>query len=135
MKIAMLKTGGVLVADNQHAVDVLSKITEGRPVMADVRQSRNIGNHKRFFAFLQAVFDMQDHFLNVEQLRYWMIMKAGYVDSFSAPNGHVIFKAQSIDFSSLDEIKFKQVFNDCIDVVLAEFNLSQSNLRKVVDFS
>ena len=135
MKIAMLKTGGVLVADNQQAVDVLSKIKEGRLVMADVRQSRNIQNHKRFFAFLNTVFNQQEHFQTVEQLRFWLISKAGYVDKFSAPNGHLMYQPQSMDFSSMDEIKFLMVFNDCIDVVVGEFAMNREELENVVAFA
>ena len=135
MKIAMRKSGGVLAADNQQALDVLAKIKEGQSVMADVRQSRNVQNHKRFFAFLQAVFDMQENFETPEHLRHWMLMKAGWYTSFSAPNGHIMFVPKSMDFASMDEIEFKYMFSRCIDVAVKDLELDRVAIERVIEFA
>jgi hypothetical protein len=135
MKTSMVKQGGTLVADNQQAVEILSRIPDNRLVMVDIKQSRNIQNHRRFYSFLTDVFHMQDHFVSVEALRFWLIMKAGYIESFSAPNGHVMYKPQSMSFATMDEVTFKGVFSNCIDVVLREFNLDRDALNQVVDYA
>lgn len=134
-KITMKKTGGILIADNAHAVKILGNIREGNIVSVDVRQPRNVQNHRRFFAFLSAVFDMQECFISEEALRFWLIMKAGYVESISVPNGTMIYKPKSIDFGSMEETEFKDLFNNCITVVVREFELDRDALNRIVDFA
>ena len=135
MKTSMVKQGGTLVADNQQAVELLSKIPDGRSVVANVVQSRNIQNHRRFFSFLREVFDMQEHFDNEESLRKWLIMKTGRFVTIEAPNGFVIFEPESLNFASMDEIDFKAFFSDAINVVLRELNLDKDAVDRVVDFA
>ena len=135
MKTSMIKQGGTLVADNQQAADVLAKIPDGRLVMVEVRQSRNVLNHRRFFKFLDAVFDMQDHFDDKEPLRKWLIMKTGRFITIEAPNGFIIFEPESINFASMDELEFKSFFSDAINVVLRELNLDKDAVNKVVEFA
>ena len=135
MKTSMIKQGGTLVADNQQAVELLSKIPDGRLVMVDVVQSRNIQNHKRFFSFLREVFDMQEHFDNQESLRKWLIMKTGRFVTIEAPNGFVIFEPESLNFASMDETDFKDFFSDAINVVLRELNLDKDAVDRVVDYA
>lgn len=134
-RVAMKKTGGVLIADNQQASEMLARVTEGRDVMVEVFQSRNVKNHRRFFAFLQATFDMQEHFRDIEDYRYWLIMKAGRYDMIEAPNGYITYRAHSINFASMDETEFKALFSNCIDIVLLELELDKEAVNKVVDFS
>ena len=135
MKTSMIKQGGTLVADNQQAVELLSKIPDGRLVMVDVVQSRNIQNHKRFFSFLREVFDMQEHFDNQESLRKWLIMKTGRFVTIEAPNGFVIFEPESLNFASMDESDFKDFFSVAINVVLRELNFDKDAVDRVVDFA
>jgi hypothetical protein len=135
MKTSMIKHGGTLVADNAEALELMSKIGEGTPVMVEIKLRRNVKNHRRFFAFLRTVFDMQDHFTEREAFRYWLIMKAGWFVTIEAPNGHIIFQPKSIDFSRMEEPEFQQVFSACIDVVCREFSLDKDELMRVVEYA
>ena len=134
-RIAMLKTGGVLSADTQQAIEALARIPEGTHVMVELRQSRNIGNHRRFFSFLNAVFDMQEFFDNKEALRRWLIMKAGRYKIIQFPNGYTHYEPESIAWEKMDEGAFKELFSDIIDVVLKELHLDKEAIDRVVDFS
>ena len=73
----------------------------GDVIRADIKISRNYENHKRFFSFLSATYDMQEHFEQPEAYRKWLTMKAGYFDTIVAPNGNTIFMPQSIAFDAM----------------------------------
>ncbi len=118
---------GIKYVYNRKVGDVLS---------CEIKQCRSYPQLKRFMAFIQVTFDMQDYFDNKESYRYWLTMKAGYFDSIVAPNGNVMFKAHSLAFDNMDEDVFKKVFSNCIDVFLKEYGdgLTEDALLEIVGF-
>ena len=80
-------------------------------LMADFNKKRNVGNHRRFFAFINTSFDMQDEFDSKEVWRKYITMKAGFFDEVITGEGKVLYWPQSISWDSLDEIAFKDMFS------------------------
>lgn len=134
-KVCLYKRGGAIFAVDEEGKDAIRAIPNDSFFMAELFLKRNPGNHRRFFAFLQTVFDMQDHFPTIEHLRYWLIMKAGWYETIQAPNGTIIFKPKSIAWDRMEEIEFRKAFSHCIDVVCREFALDHDQLCRVLGFA
>lgn len=127
---------GSLSPCDEDTKKYISRRKPGQIMSADIRMARNYGNHQRFFAFLNTTFGMQDHFEQLEAYRYWITMKSGWFVTIVAPNGNTMFKAKSIDFSSMDEDEFKKLFSAAIDVFLNEFGngLTEDDILQAISF-
>ena len=108
----------------------------GEIIVGEIKRARNYENHKRFFAFLNTTFDMQEHFEELEAYRYWLVMKCGYFDTIIAPNGTTMFKAKSIAFESMEEDEFQKLFSRAIDVFIRELGngLNDDELMQAIQF-
>jgi len=135
--IYLQKFYGVLVPANEDAEEIIKGMKQGQPIKLKYTFPRNYENHKRFFAFVKVTMDIQDHFDNIKHYRKWLIMKSGHYTIITAPNGFQIFDADSIRFDKLDEMSFRKVFSDCIDVFLSVWGdrISREELERVVGFS
>lgn len=67
---------------------------------------RSLPMHKRHFAILAAVYDMQEQFTDAEHLRLWAQVGAGFCDFVPGPNGRMVALPQSIAFRSMDDADF-----------------------------
>ncbi len=133
----LIKTDNGFKPVTEDSRKSINRVSDGEVIHVQFRKYRNYENHKRFFAFVRATFDMQEHFEEPEHYRRWLIMKAGYYSTCVAPNGNTMFFADSISFETLDdEEKFKKLFSACIDVFLREFGngMTENELLRVVDF-
>ena len=140
MILGMVKRDGVLVPMDRFQAEELELIPANVPLEVNVKDSRNIENHRRFFAFIKTAFDVQDHYTHIEHLRKALIIKAGYYDRIESHlDGRVTFHAQSLKFESMGEAKFKKVFSDCLGAfheMLIEMgrDISESEMGQLLEF-
>lgn len=115
--------------------DDLSGIPDGE-IMADLRKNRNVKNHRRFFAFIKMSFDMQDTFDSMEVWRKYITMKAGFFDEVINAEGKVMYWPRSISWDELDEIEFKDLFNQVVNAFLKYYGngLNDLQINSVVEF-
>jgi len=113
----------------------LSGIPDGE-IMADLRKNRNVKNHRRFFAFIKLTFDMQDTFDSKEVWRKYITMKAGFFDEVINAEGKVMYWPRSISWDELDEIEFKDLFNQVVNAFLKYYGqgLDDMQINSVVEF-
>ncbi len=102
------------------------KLPTDKPVRAQITVPRNLAMHRRGFAFLQAVFSLQDQFEDFEVFRKWLVMKAGYFDVMVIPDRSVggrrfesgeILLPKSLSFASMDEVEFRE----CVQRMITAF--------------
>jgi len=135
--IYLKKIHGVLAPADDEAEEVISKLKRGECIRVKYTKPRNYENHKRYFAAIQTMFDMQEHFQNIKQFRIWLQMKAGAYTPVVTPKGTTIFMPDSISFADMDETEFRALFSNCLDAFLETFGdkISKEELLRVVDFS
>lgn len=128
---------GALVPVDEDSEKPISRIGDGEVIHVSFKKSRNYGNHKRFFIFINATYDMQEHFETKKNYRNWMTMKAGWYETCVAPNGNVMFLPKSISFDEMDEDEFKELFSSCVDVFLKELGkgITENQLLQVINFT
>ncbi len=135
-KIRIQKQFGQIVPADEFAEELIKALPNNKVMELNYSFPRNAGNHRRFFAFLNVTYDMQDHFDNIHHYRKWLIMKSGHYQTIQAPNGYTIFDADSIAWDKMDEDRFREVFNDCINAFLSVFGgqITREALNEVVGF-
>jgi len=137
VKAFFTRSGDNLIPKDAETMAYVSRRKPGEVIVAEIKIARNYENHKRFFAFLDMTFGMQEHFEVEEAYRKWLTMKCGYFDTIVAPNGKTIFIAKSISFENMPEDEFQKLFSTAIDIFLKEFGngLSENDILQAIGFS
>ena len=78
MKIHVIKTLGGLKPYSEKAEQVFSKIQLNEVIEIDYKKQRNIKFHRKFFALINLVYQNQDHYNNIDELREDLTIEAGF---------------------------------------------------------
>lgn len=105
------------------------KLKIGDEVEVEVKKTRNIRFHRKFFMMLKIVFDNQDVFEDVDFMREELTKAAGYYDAYKNHKGTMCYRAKSISFGSMDQDTFDDFYNAFLKVVydLWQFNPEESD--------
>jgi len=111
--------------------DQLSKLPRNEVLTFDVRRSRNIRFHRKYFALLNLGFDNQDQYSNFDHFRKVVQMKAGHFDEVATDKG-LVFLPRSISFSDMDETAFSELYDGVLDVVADMLGTAPDDIRAAV---
>lgn len=129
MKIFVKKTISGLVPCSRTEFDKLqeAKLKLGEFYEVEIKKKRNILFHRKYFALINICFDNQEIFESADELRYYIIMKAGFVKPIKTPTG-IMYMPISINFASMDEIEFEKLYSASIDVVISLIGCTKEDL-------
>lgn len=65
--------------------------------------------HRMFFGMLGALFDQQEQFADVDQLRAWLTVGAGYCEFVPGPKGRMVALPKSIAWVAMDDSDFREL--------------------------
>lgn len=146
MKIVLTKApGGVLVPIDQQAVEYLAKLKLGAGVTVEIKQHRNPGHHRKFFALLNLAFESWEPAgteykgervqKNFEQFRNDLTVLAGHYETAITLKGETRLTAKSISFANMAQVEFDKLYSSVIDVVLARVltNYTRDDLDQVIE--
>jgi len=111
--------------------DKLSKIKPNTTYKVVITRPRNIQFHKKYFALLNLCYENQETFNNIDDMREWLTLKAGYFRRVQTPTG-TIFKADSISFAKMDELSFGEYYNRVMDQVCKWLDLNDEDVRNEI---
>lgn len=117
-------------------LDDCDKVPMGE-VMVDIKSKRNPGNHKRFFAFRNTTFEMQNIYDDKEVWRRHLLLNAGFVEEHISPKtGDVGYVIKSIEWDQLDEIEFKETFLSVINAFIRWYGqeLDEIQINSILEF-
>jgi hypothetical protein len=81
----------------------------GETLQFEWHEPRSGPHHRLFFAQLAALFDRQEQFEDMDMLRAWLTVGAGYCDFAPGPRGKMVALPRSIAFHKLDEVEFSEL--------------------------
>lgn len=111
---------GFAPADEQSA-ELARKYNLGETYRADVCRPRETTSLRRYWALINLVLMNSDEFKTKEQLHAYLKIRAGHATPIvSKKTGEIFLVPNSIDFDTLDEAQFLDVWSKIIDVVCAE---------------
>lgn len=124
---------GGLMAVNHAEASKLDGLL-GKEVMATIRRPRNLQFHKKYFAMLKATRDMVDLEVNMRQWRWLVLVGIGHCD-YIEHQGYPLAIPKSINFASVDDTEFEQIYSDSIDWICSN-HLEQrpAELRQLLEF-
>lgn len=123
-----------LVPEYSSDYEKLGKLKSGITYSIEIKQPRNIDFHRKFFALINLTYNNQDHFNNIDEMRSWLIMKAGFYKRVQTPSGEM-FQPESLSFSSMDELRFSEVYSRVLDQVCNWLKISDEDVQnEIVNF-
>jgi len=86
------------------------------------KKARNWKNHKRLFSLFSLLLEaepIEDYFKVTENLRYALMVGAGYFDWKPGIDGEALCVARSMSFEKMDEDEFRVMFENIIQTALS----------------
>lgn len=117
MKALFVKDLASLRPASQEAEEVLTKIKRGDLVMVEVKRSRNLKHHQKFFVLMHLVFDNQEKYEVFEDFLDAVKCATGHRTILSVTESRIIMQPKSIAFSKMDQDQFNAFYNNVIDLV------------------
>ncbi len=88
---------------------VVSRLMPGETLAFSYRLPRNPKHHAFFFKKLSILLERQEVVHDLDKLREWLIVGAGFVDFYFGADGQMHAKPKSMDFDSMDEAEFAEL--------------------------
>lgn len=140
-QVIRLPNGDLRPAGEQsrHA---FSRFEIGEVFPVEVKKTRNIKNHRRFFALIQVVSSYSEIFNTEEKALHAVKIAAGHCDFVPHPlePGELMAIPKSISFAKMDEIEFQRFFSSAVQGVLSHIlpqmdeRSMEAALNEVVSF-
>lgn len=135
MKLLCRNTISGLVPLYPHDFDEKRKLRLGQDYEVDVRNPRNVGFHRKFFALLNVGFENTKMDMPFETYRKYVTMKAGYFKAFTTPRG-TFYDAESIAFSSMSQDQFEDVYSRVLNVIIEDVGCTSEEIEmQILSFS
>lgn len=107
---AFIRRGNTLVPEWDMDVHALDGISQGQRVRIEIKEFRNVGRHRAYWAMLQEVVDATECALSAERLHEVLKLETGVVDLIALPNGMKVAIPGSTSFDKMEEGEFETFF-------------------------
>lgn len=88
---------------------LVTDLPVGQTLSFSYRMPRSPAHHRLFFAKLNSLLSRTEAFTDLDKLRYWIVMGAGYFDLVPGFDGTPNAIPRSLDFESMDEAEFSEL--------------------------
>ena len=112
----MIKRNGVFTLAYDSDYEKAKKLKDGEYEFK-ISLLRNPGLHRKFFSLINLTLHNQDTFDSLEDLRAFLIMKAGHYKTVQTETGYM-YIPRSISFEKMDNSEFEQLYSDVLNQVL-----------------
>ncbi len=112
----MIKRNGVFTPAYDSDYEKAKKLKDGEYEFK-ISLLRNPKLHRKFFSLINLTLHNQDTFDSLEDLRAFLIMKAGYYKTVQTETGYM-YIPKSISFEKMDNSEFEQLYSDVLNQVL-----------------
>lgn len=124
-----IRRGNSLIPDMSDSASEMAKLPFGKRLHVEVKQPRNPGRHRLFFALCHRIADAID--VNAEALRDHLTVKAGHYYEVKTRDGMCRYP-KSIAWSKMDETAFKEFFDRCVRIIYDDFGIARPDILDAV---
>ena len=110
--------------------EAVKKIKAGDDVEIEIKRPRNLAFHRKTFSLFNLVFDNQDHYKNLEELRKDLTIEAGYFTKRYNMHGVEIIEAQSISFAAMNQDTFDEYYQRLLDAICNNYGMLKSDIEE-----
>ena len=111
----------------------IKKIKAGDEVECEIKKPRNYKFHKKLFALLNLVYQNQEHYVNIDHLRYDLTIAAGYYEKRISIHGEEITEPKSISFAKMDDHEFSEYYSSIVDQIVKYFHFDKQDILDNVE--
>jgi len=115
------RQGNKLVPDSAYDLGALDGIADGELVRVEIKQWRNGGRHRAYWAMLKECVDATGCALNVTVLHEAVKLSTGCVDLVRLKSGMTVAVPGSISFDTMTEPEFVSFFQAAQEVLAREY--------------
>ena len=124
---------GKLIPCSDKSIAKVSKIKSGDMFLMDYKPKRNYQFHKKGFSLLNLIFENQNKYDNMEDLRTEFKLKAGHYEEHITTKGIVMYIPKSMSFADMDEFEFAEIYSKFIDIALKHFvSMDKQELEEAI---
>ena len=109
-----------LEKSKKHKVNDIIKFEATKP--------RNIKFHKKFFSLINMVFQNQEVYTDINNLRKELTKACGFYTEYVNHKGVTVYEAKSISFAKMDNTEFDELYNKFLDVVVLIFKWDKAEI-------
>jgi len=113
--------------------ETLKKIKVGDLLECEIRKPRNYKFHKKFFALLNLVYQNQEIYNDIDDLREDLTVASGFYVSRTSIQNYQIKKAKSISFAKMSEEDFSKFYNAIVDVIVKYFKFDKESIKENIE--
>lgn len=117
MKAIFTKKINSLVPASSEAEELLKKLKLNTLVTVEIKKSRNLKNHRRYFSLLKLVINNQEQYDNTEELLIAIKLRLKMYDVKVGLTGKPFPLLHSINFSKMGELEFKSFFDKTLNLM------------------
>ena len=113
-------------------LEKLKRIKPNEVIEVEIKKKRNIMHHRKSFALFNLVYQNQERYSNLEDLRHDITIEAGYYTQHTNLSGDVIKQPKSISFASMDQHAFNEYYDAIIKVIVQYFHFNREDVLNEV---
>ena len=134
MKVTVIKqlNNTLKVAYNSD-YELIKKLKLNTEYQVEIKQPRNYRFLKKFFALINMVYENQETYNNIDDLRHDLIVSAGYYRKTINMQGVEVKRANSVSFSKMNETQFSELYNSVIDVVVKWLGFDKEDIKTNIE--
>jgi len=115
-------------------LEIAKNIPSGEAIKVKYSKPRNYQFHKKYFALIKLIFENQNLFTDIENMRKEIIKYAGFYDEYTTLKGETEYRAKSISFGSMDDITFSELYKKSLQVIfkhILKLEFSNENINNI----
>ena len=134
-EICVIRSNGGLYPSTTEDFEKIMK-PKSDELIIEIKQKRNVKFHRKFFALLNYVFERQEKYKNIEDLRVEVLLRSGEYHEHLTLKGEIIYMPNSMSFNSMKQADFDQFYSNAIDVCLKYFCQDQTKeeIEQILNF-
>lgn len=109
--------------------DEKRKLRLGQDYEVEVKNPRNVGFHRKFFALLNIGHENTQLDMPMDAYRRYITIKAGYYNAYQTPKG-LFYDAKSISFASMSQDEFEEVFSRVLDKIIKDIGATKEDITE-----
>ena len=129
MKLFVRNTISGLVPLYPSDFDQKRKLKLGQDYEVDIKNPRNVGFHRKFFALLNIGHENTSLDMPFDTYRKYITIKAGFYNAYTTPKG-LFYDAVSISFSSMTQDEFEDVYSRVLDKVIEDIGVTKEEIQE-----
>ena len=107
----------------------MRKMKVGDLLECEIRKPRNYKFHKKFFALLNLVYQNQERYDNIDDLRHDLTIVSGYYKERTNLKGEPIKIAKSISFAKMEETEFGNLYDNFLNSIEKYFSFDKEMIN------